>query len=74
MVARLLTGPLVLAGLLFTGPAFRTNPRATPGPAPSSAHRTFTRRRSAAEEDERGEFVHAIDRGRAERPLGSVRS
>jgi len=74
MVARLVTGPLVLAGLLFTGPALRSNPRATLGPAPSAGHRTFTRRRSAADEDERGEFVHALDRGRAERPLGIVRA
>jgi hypothetical protein len=75
MVARLVFRSLLVAGLfLAPAPVSRTDSRPAVAPEAHPARRTFTRRRSAAEEDEAGEFVHAIVRERAERPFGIVRA
>lgn len=68
----------VLGVLLAVGsasaPVPRTMPRVGAAPAPGAAVPTFSRRPPAGDEDSEGEFVHAIQRGRAERPLDIVQA
>jgi len=78
MVARLVLGSVLAAALAAVPsptPVGPTNLLVAASRAPAAVRRTFSRRRSPADADESpGEFVHAIERGRVERPVGIVRA